>query len=97
MTKKEPHVPWKPPSWEEADAYAIRAVMTGEASPDQQKRAMDWIIKKLCGTYDMVYHSASDRDTVFAAAKQFVGQQIVAMPQKLLIVKTARREKDEHA
>jgi len=94
---KQDHAPWKPPAWEEADAYAIKALMEGTASADMQRRAMDWIIKNLCGTYDMVYHSASDRDTVFAAAKQFVGQQIVAMPQKLRIVKSARSEKDEHA
>lgn len=58
---------------------AIKALAAGKANEGQQKRALDWIIKSVCGTYDQPFRpgEGGDRDTVFACAKQFVGQQIV--------------------
>ena len=97
MQKPSKHAPWLPAKWEDADAAAIRDMINGEANAEQQKRGMAWIVKTLCGTHDMVYRPEGDRDTVFAAAKQFVGQQILALPEKLKIVKSTRSEKDEHA
>ena len=97
MSKPAKHAPWLPAVWDLADAAAIRDLLNGEANPEQQKRAMAWIINDLCKTHDMVFRPEGDRDTVFAAAKQFVGQQILALPEKLRIVKSTRSEKDEHA
>jgi hypothetical protein len=68
--------PWKPPEWEPEDAHAIQAVMYGRASEEQQKRAMAFIVNQICGTYDLSYRSASDRDTAFAEGKRFVGLQL---------------------
>ena len=97
MQEPSKHAPWKPADWTDADAAAIRDMINGEANAEQQKRGMAWIINNLCKTHDMVFRPEGDRDTVFAAAKQFVGQQILALPEKLRIVKSTRSEKDEHA
>lgn len=69
--------PWFPAPYEDTDTYALKAVAKGEATDIQQRRAMNWIINTLCGTYDLSYRPDSDRDTVFAEGKRHVGMQIV--------------------
>lgn len=69
--------PWMPAEWEPEDAYALQAVMQGRASEDQQRRAMQFVVNDLCGTYDLSYRPTSDRDTVFAEGKRFVGLQLI--------------------
>lgn len=79
MKKPQAIEPWKPAAYDEADTYAIKALAAGVANEGQQMRALKWIIETLCGTYDQPYRPGNegDRDTVFACAKMFVGQQIV--------------------
>jgi hypothetical protein len=69
--------PWKPTEWEPADAAAIQALVRGDASPEQQRRAIDYIINDIARTYDMSYRPNSERDTTFAEGKRYVGAQIV--------------------
>jgi hypothetical protein len=69
--------PWKPTEWEPADAAAIQALVRGDASPEQQRRAVDYIINDIARTYDMSYRPNSERDTTFAEGKRYVGAQIV--------------------
>jgi hypothetical protein len=78
--------PWHPAPYEEADVYAIKALAAGKANEGQQQRALAWIINTLCGTYDMPYRpgEGGDRDTVFACAKMFVGQQVVKLTKIIL-------------
>lgn len=71
--------PWKPSAWEIPDAGAMQALSRGDASPDQQKRALQYIIESLCGTYDMSYRSGKPDDTAFAEGKRAVGLQIVKL------------------
>lgn len=82
---------WTPPPWEDSDARAVHAVMHGEADAEMQRRAMKWIIEKCCGTYEQAFRSGKPDDTAFALGRQFVGQQIIALPQKLDIVKARRK------
>lgn len=71
---------WKPPAWEPADAQAVKALARGEAMPEQQRRALEWIIRAACGTYDFAYRPGeNDRDTNVALGRQMVGQQIVKL------------------
>jgi hypothetical protein len=79
MARPPVGAPWVPPPWEDADVYAVKALAAGNASEGQQKRALDLIINRLCSTYDLSYRPASDRDTVFAEGKRFVGLQLVKM------------------
>lgn len=71
--------PWKPPAWDLPDAGAIQALARGEANDAQQKRALDYIIRSLAGTYDLSYRSGKSDDTAFAEGRRFVGLQIVKL------------------
>jgi len=69
--------PWYPPAYELADIMAIKGLAAGTASPEQQQRAIKWIIENACATYDLSYRPTSDRDTSFAEGRRFVGLEIV--------------------
>lgn len=77
--KKLRHEPWIPPDYLPADAHAIRALRDGTATPEQQKRALAYIVNTLCATYDLSYRPSSDRDTAFAEGRRFVGLQCVKL------------------
>jgi hypothetical protein len=68
---------WTPAHYELADLTAVKALAAGTADSEQQKRALDWILIHVCGTYEMTYRPESDRDTSFAEGRRFVGLQIV--------------------
>lgn len=78
-TKSLPYKPWHPATYEKGDAVAMQALLRGDATKDQQKRALDWIIGQAARTHDMTYFSESDRDSAFAEGKRFVGNQIIKM------------------
>lgn len=74
--------PWLPPAYELADVSAMQALARGEASPDQQRRLLKWVVESAAGTYDMSYRPGGEdgrRDTDFAEGRRFVGQQIVKL------------------
>ena len=70
-----PHIP---PQWDVADASAIQALVDGVAEPEQQKRALKWIVESAAGTYEFNFYP-TDRETSFALGRAFVGQQIVKL------------------
>lgn len=57
---------------------AFRALSQGEASPEQQRMAVEFMVYDLCGRYDQPYRPGpdGDRDTAFACGRLWVGQQI---------------------
>jgi hypothetical protein len=78
----EDAAPWKPAKYEVADFYAVRAVATGTANPDQQVRAMKWIIESCSMAYDVAYRPGAEdgrRDTDFCLGRQQVGRELVKM------------------
>lgn len=77
--KPPPGASWKPAEWDVPDAGAVQALARGEASPEQQRRALDWIITAAGGTYDLSFNPDSDRATAFAEGRRFVGLQIVKL------------------
>lgn len=72
--------PWKPAPYEIADVSAFQALVRGEAAPDQQQRAVKWLVGA-AGTYDLSYRpgAAGERDTAFAEGKRFIGLQVVRL------------------
>ena len=59
-------------------SMAFKALVAGNASPDQQKLAIEFLIKIGCRTNDSDWFP--DRDiTSFAAGRRFVGMQIIDM------------------
>jgi hypothetical protein len=81
--------PQFPADYEVADVISVQALVDGIAEPDQQKRALRWIIEKAAGTYEFNYYG-TDRDTAFGLGRAFVGQQIV----KLTRINTSRMRRD---
>src|SRR5258707_423599 len=78
--KPPPGASWLPPKWELADAGAMQALSRGEASSDQQKRALDWIINAACATYDMWFEPGGEeggRATDFGEGRRMVGGEII--------------------
>jgi len=80
-----------PPSWNLADAQALKALARGEANADQQRRALKWIVEGACLTYDLSFHPESDRLTSLAEGRRFVGTQIV----KLVNIDLARLKRTD--
>ena len=71
--------PWAPVTFALADGYALQALERGEATPEQQRQALQFIVNNVAGTYDLSYRSESSRDSDFAEGKRFVGLQIVRL------------------
>ena len=78
----KPLDPWEPCPWEPADATALQALVRGDCPPHLQQRAINFIVYKLCGTYDPAFRPGgqdAQRATDMALGKQFIGQQIVGL------------------
>lgn len=69
--------PWLPVEFELADIGAIKALQAGTASAEQQRRALDVFINKVCATYDLGWHPENDHQASFAAGRRFAGMQTV--------------------
>ena len=67
---------WLPVEWEQPDAYAIQALARGEADPDQQKRALRWILVNACEVDEPSYCPTSQDDTIHHEGRRWVGLQI---------------------
>mgnify|MGYP003669007566 CR=1 FL=1 len=67
-----------PAGYEVADVAAIQALVRGDATEEQQQRAIKWVIESAAGTYDMHYYG-NEAHTAFALGRAFVGQQLVKM------------------
>ncbi len=61
-----------------ADVSAIQALNVGNATPEQQARALKWIIENACATYSWSF-TESERQTNVMLGRQFAGQQIVGL------------------
>lgn len=69
---------WEPPPYELADVVAIQALERGAATPEQQRRALDWFLRKACAIGDMPFRPGGhegERETNFALGRLFAGQQ----------------------
>lgn len=87
--------PWGVTPYEVADISAIQALERGDATPEQQRRAIKWIVETACGTYDLSFRPGDDgrRNTDFAEGKRHVGLNIVKMLR--LNVSLLRRKNNE--
>ena len=73
--------PLYPTPRSDRDIIAVRAVAKGNASEEQQRRALKFIVESLCATYDEPYRPGLEgaRETDFALGKAHVGREIVKM------------------
>lgn len=68
-----------PPTYTKEEVYALRNIAQGNATPEQQKEFMEWLLQHVCRTYDLSYRPESDRETVFAEGRRFVGLELVGL------------------
>ena len=74
-----PREPWHPADWEPADATALQALERGEATKEQQQRALRWIITSAAMTYDEPFVPGQADVTGYLAGRMSVGRQIVKL------------------
>ena len=79
MTTKAKIPPHFRCDWDIPTASAIQALIRGEATFEQQRSAMNWIINQACGTYNTSFSELGDRETSFAEGRRFVGTNIVKL------------------
>lgn len=65
--------------YEIADVSALQALVRGEATADQQKRALDWVLYEAAQIRNVSFQPDSDRATSFAEGRRFVGLQIARL------------------
>lgn len=74
--------PLTPPKYEATHIRALQAIACGEATPEQQKLGIAWIINDAASTYEPSYRPGGEeggRDTDFAEGRRFVGLNIVKL------------------
>ena len=80
-----------------ADALAIKMVAAGEATPEQQRRALEAIVTRIACADDMSFRAddhGGTRETDFSEGKRFVGLQlrkIISTPLEILTGEDKRR------
>lgn len=79
MKKPPAGAAWAPVPYEIDDVGAIQALNRGDATPEQQQRALRYIVETAAGTYDLSYRPDSERDTAFAEGRRFVGLTVVKL------------------
>ena len=59
--------------------YAIQALAKGEADPEQQAKAFNWIVSDLSGAYAMSIDFESTKKSDFNEGKRHVGRCLVGI------------------
>ena len=67
------------------EVMAIKSLGAGVANEGQQKTALDVIMKRFCGYYELTFHENSERLSAFGEGRRYVG----ALIQVALITPTA--------
>lgn len=82
--------------WELADASAIKALQAGTADAAQQRRALDWILKKACALPEWAYVPGDEHGTHVHLGRQFAGHMIMKLLQ-MNMATAQRREPNADA
>lgn len=83
----------------ENEVHAVRACVVGVATGDQQKTAMDWIMREAAKIGDLSYQPGEDgrRDTDFAEGRRYVGALIRQMGEPLTLQLAKKADADKAA
>jgi hypothetical protein len=72
--------PIEPAKFDDVVVYGLHAMADGDASPQQQKKVLEWIINQASRAAGPGhYQPDSQRNTDFALGRAFVGQQIIGI------------------
>lgn len=83
---------WLPVERRAADVELVQALNAGVANPDQQRRALAYIVNTVCRTYEPSFDPDSTRNTDHAEGRRWVGLQLVTMTKLSLAELRAREE-----
>lgn len=89
---KQPPVEAQKPPFTSVQATAVQALARGVANDGQQKIALAWIIDEVCGMGVLAYRD-TDRETVLALGRQFVGARVMAAMNASISKLKSREEK----
>lgn len=70
---------WHPPSYDKADVRAIQAIAQGNASEQEQRRALDWIVNTAAATYDEPFRPGKPDAVAYMLGRRSVGLAIVKL------------------
>ena len=70
---------WHPAAYGLEDIRAVQAVAAGTASPDEQKRALDWIVTSAAQTYEEPFVPGRDDVRSYVLGRRSVGLAIVKL------------------
>lgn len=80
MTTAKKHIPpFLRCDYDIPTVAAVQALARGEATPDQQRDALNFIINQAAATYGTSFQLEGDRETAFAEGRRFVGNQLVKL------------------
>jgi hypothetical protein len=65
--------------WDTPDAAALQALERGDASEEQQQRALKWIVNNAAGTYELAWEPDNERASSFESGRRYVGLEIVKL------------------
>jgi hypothetical protein len=65
------------PAADVADLAAVKALHAGTADEHQQRRALDWIMKRVAGIGEVSFHPGDPQATAFKDGRRFVGIVLV--------------------
>lgn len=75
----KPRKIWHPPDYDVTIIRAMQGLAEGTASPDMQKRALDWIINSAALTYDEPFQPGQTDVVNYVLGRRSVGLAIVKM------------------
>lgn len=75
-TKREP---WWPALYSKEEMHAIKALCRGDATPEQQRTAVLWIVVKASMQGDQSFYPANAHVTDFLEGRRSVGNQILKL------------------
>ena len=70
--------PYAPAEYEAQHVSAVQMLERGECPPHLQKQALDFMINRVCATYDQSYFGNAN-DTIFREGRRFCGNTLVKM------------------
>jgi hypothetical protein len=82
------------PNFTEADVHAIRATLRGEASADQQRRAMKFVLEGICHIFDSPYvANGLDRESFVMLGRHQVGVIITSTQTERVLEEARARDR----
>lgn len=74
-----PSQPWMAPPYDRADVMAMKALRNGVATPEQQKRALAWVIECAARTYTRSFDADNPANRDFNEGCRHVGLAMVML------------------